>query len=314
MIVISKRVGRLANRMLLFAHFMGAALEHGFVVLNPAFGPFHSRYFPTTARDLLCRFPPGRGAPPFPFGREVLYAATRSLGEGLHHLQRLGLDVGLVRLRRDQHVDLNSDAFLDVVRRHRVVLVHDWFFRNAGNVARHRGRIRAYFTPWEHHLGRARTAVEPARRRDRLAVGVHVRQDDYRRFKGGRFFFRHDQYRRVMASVEAAFPERDISFLVCSDAPVPPGAFPGLDVLPGPRHELEDLYALAHCDLIVGPPSTYSRWASYWGDAPLYVVTDPDEPVSTEAFHVATNLDWDRDPAGWASAAPPADGVELVSE
>ena len=36
MIVIAKPVGRLANRLLLFAHFIAAAAEHDLVVYNPA--------------------------------------------------------------------------------------------------------------------------------------------------------------------------------------------------------------------------------------------------------------------------------------
>jgi hypothetical protein len=316
-IVIAKRVGRLANRMLLFAHFIGAALEHGFTVADPAFGPNHARYFPATARDLFCRYP-SRRLPVFPGGRMLAYGAARTADDVLYALQRRGRDVGLIRLRRDQHIDLNSEAFLEVVRRHRVVLVHDWFFRNSDNVARHRGAIRAYFTPWAHHLARARRSAEQARRGGRLVVGVHIRHGDYRRFKDGRFLYTHEQYRRAMASVESAFPGSEITFLVCSDAPTPDGCFGTLDVMFGPGQEVEDLYALAHCDRIIGPPSTYSRWASYWGNVPLAVIGDPHEPVVADAFHVARNLDWGRGPSAWlttrASAwqgvrADPADAV-----
>ena len=34
MVIIAKRVGRLGNRLILFAHFMGAAAEHGLTVVN----------------------------------------------------------------------------------------------------------------------------------------------------------------------------------------------------------------------------------------------------------------------------------------
>ena len=305
MIVIAKRVGRLANRMLLFAHFIGAALEHGFTVANPAFGPNHARYFPSTARDLLCRFP-RRRLPDVPGGRVLVYGAARTADDVLHALQRRGFDVGLIRLRRDQSLDLNSEAFLRVVRRHRVVLVHDWFFRNEDNVGRHRGVIREFFTPWPYHLDRAARAVERARRGGRLVVGVHVRQGDYRRFKDGRFLYTHEQYRRAMESVEAAFAGSDVAFVVCSDAPIPEGCFGRLDVRVGPGQEVDDLYALAHCDRIIGPPSTYSRWASFWGDVPLSVIADPDEPVLAESFQVSANLDWRREASASLTARSPA--------
>jgi hypothetical protein len=132
-VVIAKRVGRLANRLLLFAHFIGAAVEHGFTVLDPAFIAA-ARYFPATAGTLFPRYPPGRPIlPPFPRGREATLLLAMGAADVLHRLQRRGHDVGLVRIRRDQHLDLNSAAFLDVVATHRVVLVQDWFFRNFDN-------------------------------------------------------------------------------------------------------------------------------------------------------------------------------------
>jgi hypothetical protein len=286
-IVIAKKVGRLANRLLLFAHFIGAALEHGFTVVNPAFGEY-ARYFPSTSRDPLSRFPPGRRLPVLPGSREVLYRGSYAAAGTLYSLQERGRDVGLIRLRRDQTLDLNSDAFLDIVRRYRVVFVQDWFFRNAGNCERHRDEIRSHLTPFERHLEAARGLVAPARERGRFLVGVHVRRGDYETFKGGRFFYSHAQYRTIMEGVQAVFPSEDVTYLVCSDAPVPPGAFDGLDVLFGNGHAVEDLYALAQCDRLVGPPSTYAVWASFYGSVPLYELDDPEPPPGPSAFYRAT--------------------------
>ena len=307
MIVIAKRVGRLANRMLLFAHFIGAACEHGFTVLNPSFGPSHARYFPATARQLVPRFPSGRGVPAFPWGRELATVAGTRTGNALHHLQQAGLGMPLIRLRRDQHLDLNSEAFLRAVRSHRVLFVQDWFFRNADNCVRHREAICSFFTPWEHHLSRAREAVALARRPGGLVVGLHIRRGDYHRFKDGRFFYPYERYRQAAESTRDALAPAEVSFLVCSDEPVPQGALDGLDVLHGPGHEVEDLYALAHCDRILGPPSTFNSWASYWGDVPLLVIDAEARSVSADDFHVAAGLEWDRDPP---SGSKPPTGAE----
>jgi hypothetical protein len=288
-VVIARRVGRLANRLLLYAHFIGAALEHGFVVVNPSLHPY-ARYFPATARDLLCRFPPGRRLPPLPFTRRPTYRAAVVAGAGLHHLQRRGLAVGFVRLRRDQHLDLNSDAFLGLVRRHRVVVVQDWFFRNTDNCERHHDSICEFLTPWEHHLARAGAVLRPLRRRGRFVVGVHVRRGDYARFKGGAFHYGHERYRAAMAGVEAAFPDRDVSFVVCSDEPVPDGLLAGFDAVRGPGEQVEDLYALAGCDRLVGPPSTYTTWASYYGRVPLFVLADATVVPDAAGFAVCSGL------------------------
>jgi hypothetical protein len=288
-IVIAKRVGRLANRLLLFAHFIATGMEYGFTVLNPAFGNY-ARYFPSTARDLLCRFPRPTPFPAFPFGRPVAYGATLLAAGALLALQHCGREVGLIRLRRNQYLDLDGRPFRAFLRRHRTILVQDWFFRSAANCDRHGDAIRAYFTPWEHHRERSRNLVQPARDRRRFLVGVHIRQGDYAAFKNGRFLYSHAQYRDVMQRVEAAFPHDRVIFLVCSDAPIPAEAFTGLDVLYGNGHELEDLYALAACDRLVGPPSTYSKWASFYGRVPRCEIVEPSQSVDPASFRVERAL------------------------
>lgn len=301
MIVIAKSVGRLANRLVLFAHFIATAAEHGFAVANPAFG--YQRYFPSMAGDLLCRFPAGRPLWSPPGSGRALYRATLLVAGMLHRLQSAGRDVGLLRIHRDQHLDLDSPAFLAAVRRHRLLFVQDWFFRSSRNCERHRDVIRAYFTPWPHHLAHAHAALEPARRQGRFVIGVHVRRGDYRVFRNGRFYYSHAQYRALMTRCESAFPTENVSFLVCSDEPVPREAFRGLDVLYGPGHQLEDLYALAACDRLLGPPSTYSGWASYYGRVPRLVVTEPAATVDPAAFRIDRTLGRSR-AAALAAALP----------
>jgi hypothetical protein len=226
MIVIAKKVGRLANRLLLFAHFIGAAAEHGFRLVNPAFERY-AGYFPATSKDLFCRFPE---AGPFPsggfIGRSLLYRAVLLTANTIHTLQRRGSDVGLIRLRREEWLDLDSPEFLSYLHRHGTVFVQDWFFRSQVDCEKHGDLIRSFFTPWKHHLDRAGALVEPARRDGKFLVGIHVRQGDYASFKGGRHFFTHAQYRGVMEQIRRNFPDKPVSFLVCSDAPLPPGAFP----------------------------------------------------------------------------------------
>lgn len=90
MVIIAKKVGRLANRLLLFSHFIGTAVEHGFSVANPAFGTY-AHYFPSTARDLFCRFPQARLKPPMGrIGREILYRTTLLAANTLHVMQLRG--------------------------------------------------------------------------------------------------------------------------------------------------------------------------------------------------------------------------------
>lgn len=290
MIVIAKQVGRLANRLLLFSHFIATAADHDLEIADPALENY-ARYFPATSRTLVPRWPAGRAALPWPPPtRNVSYAAARVAGEALWQAQRRGAGVPLIRVHSDGHLDLDSPEFLERARRHRVLFVLGWYFRNHEGVRRHAALLRDYFTPHPHRLERAAAAVRPARDRGRLVAGVHVRRGDYASFEEGRRFFDHSDYRRVMLEVQAAHPGRDVAFLVCSDEPVPDDAFAGLELLRAPGTELEDLYALASCDLIVGPVSTYNRWASFWGEVPLFTLTESSASFDLAEARVAYDL------------------------
>ena len=143
MVVISKRVGRLANRILLFAHFIATAAEHGFRVVNPAFGKY-AHYFPSTSGDLLCRYPATGAVPPVNrYVRELFYRGCSDCAGVLHLLQQRGRDVGLIRLQRRQSLDLDSPQFLSFLRRHRTVFVQDWFFRSDTNCEKHGEAVRS---------------------------------------------------------------------------------------------------------------------------------------------------------------------------
>ena len=68
--------------------------------------------------------------------------------------------------------------------------------------------------------------------------------------------------------------------LVCSNASPPASAFAGCDVSAGIGHLVEDLYALARCDYLVGPPSTYTAWASFYGQVPLCHLETAEQQLS----------------------------------
>jgi len=48
-----------------------------------------------------------------------------------------------------------------------------------------------------------------------------------------------------------------------------------------------DMCALAKCDYIFGPLSTFSMWASFYGNKPLFLIHDSKVRIEREKFGVA---------------------------
>jgi len=301
-VVVASQVGQLCNRMLLFGHLIAAAIEHDLLIINPGFG-IYADLFPSTANDLLCRFPAGHRLPPTAGAREAVMAAALADADALHGLQLLGRDVGLIRLEREEYIDLNDDIFLGMVRRHGTVVIQGWFFRNAPNCLRHRDAICNFFTPDAQTLERAQALVGSARASGKPVVGVHVRRTDYERFRGGEFYFSHADYRRIMGVLEPGPDGTGVSFFVCSDEPIPPELVDNLDVTLGSGRVLEDLYGLAACDFLIGPPSTFSRWAAFYGEVPVHWMNTPRDDPSYDLFRTGRGLGSGKHERAWINPA-----------
>jgi hypothetical protein len=283
MIVIAEKYGQLGNRLFVFAHFVASALEHGLKVSNPAFDEY-AEFFETTGRDLFCRYPvrpsllKGRRA------RRWLYTLVNRLANSLAYRSPRGRFWQVIRIEESESYDLSAPEFIAAAREKPFVFVQGWLFRDEPALRKHATALREFFAPAREVAERIGEHVRRAREGCELLVGVHVRQGDYRNFEGGRYFYESSEYARMMREAERLFPERRVGFLVCSNERQDPAVFNGHRHTPGPGHFVDDMYALAACDYIIGPPSTYTLWASFYGGAPLHPVEGPGASITLEGF------------------------------
>jgi hypothetical protein len=289
MLVIAEKSGQLGNRLLVFAHCITIAEQEGCTVVNLAFDEY-APWFPATRDDLFCRYPPRRTAVRSTAIRHALYVSVRGL---VAFAWLLGLRRTpwwrLERIGWGEKRDLASPDLVEAMRT-KILLLQGWLFRNGDAFRRHADVIRRVLTPSVEIQARAEEAVDAVRARGEVVIGVHIRRGDYRSHLGGRFFFGLDAYGEVMSKARRLFPHQTVSFLVASEEPIDGSAFRGFEVGSGPGDACGDLHALAGCDYLLGPPSSFTLWASFVGDVPLYPIVDPSAEVDPASFRVAPDL------------------------
>jgi hypothetical protein len=294
-LIVAFRTGRLGNRLTLFANVIGFAAEHGYRVINPAFHTY-AHLFENTRRDIYCRYPVARrrslfdlvpGVAPAIRKTRIFYQAVRLASQTNDRFPLLGKRVFTLREIPGQTIGLDTPEVQSWMARAGIVFVHGWRIRAPESVRRHADLIRDYFRPIEMFELASRQAVERLRQTADVVVGVHVRLGDNWKWCGGRYYFPVSQYVIWMRELAGQFPGRKVSFLICSDEPRTEAEFPGLSVGLGPGSVVGDLYALARCDYIMGPPSTYTQWASFYGNQPLYHLRSGDDRVEREKFRVS---------------------------
>lgn len=262
MIITPHPFGRMANRLVLASNWIAHVEETADRYLHLRFAEY-ARYFEGTKGGLVLQYGSSRYTP-----------------------RRYRKNFGVLNIR---HLDasstakqLDSQEFARLQASAKYLFAIGWDFRTSEEVMkRHRGNVVAFFKPVARHIGNIERCIEAARTGADHLIGIHIRQTDYKAFKGGQWFYPQSVFRRIMEEVQAQLPGQ-CRFLVCSDAPLDMMGFSGLDICKAPGHIVEDCYSLARCDFILGPPSTYSLWASFYGQVPLLRITAPDQTVQLD--------------------------------
>jgi len=294
--IIALRCGRLANRLTLFANFVALAAEEGHRVMDFTFHSY-AGMLETTRRDIYCQYPVPRrrswiditpGLAPMIRALRLFYRLSRPL----RRLNERGLIGGkrLMTLKETPgaaFTDLEGPEFHHRIEGARTVLVHGWNFRAPNYLRRQAREVRAYFRPAAKCELASRNAVQPLREQAEVVVGVHIRHRDYREWRGGKYYFPIERYARWMGEFAAQFPGRKVAFLVCSDETRQAEEFPGLAVGLGAGSPMGDLYALAQCDYLLGPVSSFSQWASFYGNVPLLQVAASEDRLDRARFRVS---------------------------
>lgn len=273
--VITQKIGKLANRLILFAHVAAAGREHHFRVINPTFDEY-AQYFESFTHALVPGYPLHDSRMPavlLPRARHLTHGLTRTVAGRLGAngaIESHGSLVTSVHLRDfNEFLDLGSPEFLHLLASSRLVTLRGWGFRDNECLKKHADFLRDLFTPIRSVQEHVAETLRDARQSEGVLIGVHVRRGDYRRFKGGSYFYDVEDYRRMMKHVLTQLRRSDVRFLICSDEEISLDAFSDFAVTRGNDLHVVDLYSLAGCDYIMGPPSSFTLWASFYGNRPL---------------------------------------------
>ena len=286
MIIVIGKTGQTANRLFLFAHLVAFAAEHHLTVSNLAFDEY-GPYFEGTHRDVFSRFPARTSLPaPTKARRRFLYKIVLRLLT-LCQKSRLSLPfAALLHITEAEHCELASPEFQDALHGRPLLLLSGWRFRDLALFDKHADRIRRFFQPVAPHAGNVEALIRSCREGADVLIGVHIRRGDYKEFLGGRYFYDHQGYAGLMRRAQALFPGRRVRFLLCSNEPVPAESFQDFDYRLSTNHLVEDMYSLAGCDYLLGPESTYTMWASFYGQVPLYQVYALGQAFTRDSFTV----------------------------
>lgn len=171
------------------------------------------------------------------------------------------------------------------------LLLWDWYFRNDEAIVRHREEICAYLRVRDEFTVRPNEIAARSREDGTIVVGVHLRRGDYKE-ACSHLYFDDATYLRFMKEFIASCRKDNVVFVMVSNEPINTGYFAqnGLHVVDATGRPQEDIITLSLCDYIMGPGSTFSWWAAYYGDKPRLSLDSRDDTVSLDKFAKVTAL------------------------
>lgn len=278
MLIITRRFGQLCNRLFQFSHFYAFSKKHNVKVIHPNFYPYAKYFdFDLPKKYIIFSFP--------------LFAVVKMCDK---FIRRFKINNRLLRsfqYDNDTHYDPNDPLSVKELKKSIFTFVSGEYFRDYKNFAEYASDIKEYFKPLPRHSVNIKNLMENIREKTDIIIGIHLRRGDYSRYKNGRYFYPDEIYLDAMKKAHDLFRDKRTGFLLCSNEKIDMRKFRNSfeHVFQGTNHIVEDLYAFSKCDYLIGPPSTYTMWASFYGDVPLYILKDTDKEINLRDFRIIVN-------------------------
>lgn len=278
MVIIADKVGQLCNRLFQFSYFIVNGIENNYKVINPSFDEY-AIFFETTASnnfkglDISTKITPLKK-----LDRLLLKFYNKKL------LRFLNFHTEDIRSSNEIH-DLKDVKFRQLAKT-KIVFAKGWLFKDEENLKKHRNQLIEVFKPKKQYLNEVENILMDLRSKYDFLIGVHIRRGDYREWNNGSYFFDDEVYLDKMKQIEQEMNTlgKSCCFFVASNEEINVTSFKAINLCYEKRNLITDLYTLAGCDYIIGPPSTFSLWASFYGNVPLQTISSSQEKISLKNF------------------------------
>lgn len=258
MVIVFSGAGNHSNRLFQNIHFEAFCKEHGIAYKNPSL------------RDM-----------------EKYYGLSGSmLSQPLCFLLQNLNKAKLLKVLDCNDIE-KMKVYEDILAGKKLVLAHGWNFRVPPLTAKYQDFfIKKYsLLPAFYKDNSFYKTFSQIDRNKFEVIGVHLRRGDYKNWLGGKYYFSDEIYQKYMDNLTeklSVHSSKSPYFVVFSNDPV--SMEQKENMLISHNEWYIDHMLMSQCDLLIGPPSTFSLWASYIGKTQYYHFEDSSGIFGLEDF------------------------------
>jgi hypothetical protein len=119
-----------------------------------------------------------------------------------------------------------------------------------------------------------------------ILIGIHVRRGNFKFWRDGKYYFDDDTYLRYITSVKREIERlsgKGCIFIIFSNGIIG-DLLMNSDTVVSKNIWYIDHFLMSKCDYLIGPPSTFTLWASYIGKNKYYHIKDNSGDIDINKF------------------------------
>ena len=271
----------LANQLWNYASVFAYAREKGYEVENPAFFEY-GNYFPNAKAGFFFKL---FFFLPFTNYTKRKFALRRRIWRKLYfwyakivfHFIKNRLIVYKDQENKPYYLPptINSP---EVLRQFETtvgnIYFDSWLLRNPVGLEKYRDEIHSYFKPRKDINDVVVSQMKEWRKKGKMIVGIHVRQGDYKTWRGGAYLIKQSRVREIIDEYLSVLSKNkdEVFFVFTSDGSIDEKFFDGLSFTVSKNNAIADLFLLSSTDSIIGSDSSFGAFAAYYGNVPFIVM------------------------------------------
>ena len=180
-----------------------------------------------------------------------------------------------------------TEYYKSLILKTKILFCSGWHFRSYETTLKYRSFYQKLFNPAIDKSFIKKVWLHKTNDYEKI-IGVHVRRGDYTTFANGIYLYDDNIYINKMQQLASNLNNNCRFIIFSNDNELDVVNFNTRieKIVVSDNSVVIDHYLMSKCDYIIGPPSTFSMWASYIGETLLYHIEDKNDKITLEKFKV----------------------------
>jgi hypothetical protein len=264
MLILSFASGNHSNRLIQNLHFEAFCLENNIKYINPSFADMLAYYKNPCNLGISDKF------------------SLSNHPSVLNFFDKLKIFPNIISFKKEN----TRDTQVLLKAKTSKIYTGGWFFRNINLTEKYQDYfIKKYSLKEDYYsnIELLKTIIDK-KNNGYVVVGVHIRKGDYKTYLGGQYYFEDAVFLNNMQQMQQEMnqQQKETFFIIFSNEHIT--LQENESTVFSKNEWFVDHHLMSCCNYLIGPPSTFTLWASYIGKIPYYHISNKDTKLSLNSF------------------------------